>query len=227
MRGWRIVWIFLLVAGLSGGYLLIPGEQDIRRAFNDIAPHEKDAEIALGDCKELLLFLRQRKSTERKKIELGELRARFEELSNEADELNEDGSVARETRLRRLDDLEARFWELKRDAEDLRARLREMKKFLEELTPVVANLGRRQRALALAQEDSADFQFKQRAGELIQQSKVARDLADQGMVRLATSIGQGRPIAYAALRDLEEIVGLMQEMVDSHSQVQGTPADGS
>lgn len=215
MQGLRILLVFGALAVAALTYLLWPGEEDVQRAFEVLTPHREDAELAMKESAELIQYLDRRKGTERKKIELGELRRRAETLGDQAVRLRDDPVAERKSRVRQLDDLEARFWELKRSAEDLRARLREMKTYHDDLAPVISRLGRLQRELVQAQEQSQDFTFRQRAAELIQKSKVSRDLADQGMVALSSSIVKGRQIAQAALHDLKEAAKLMQELLET------------
>lgn len=215
MRGSTIAVTLLLLFGGSVTILLWPNERDIERAYDSSTPEKEIATVALRECGELLADIEERKPASKKKQELGELRQRYEQLSAEAERLRAAEDMEREDRRRALDDVADRFFQMRRDAEDLRARLREMQSFLDDLGPVIAELGRLQHALIQRQQEVGDPAFLQRSTELIQKSKVARDMAEQGLQQLSVSITRGRPLCQSALHDLQEIIRFMRELVST------------
>jgi hypothetical protein len=214
VSGWKIA---LALIGLFAGaavYLVWPEDTDLRRAYDGSAEHKQVAQEALRACGELLHYIEERKPAAKKKFELAMLREKFEQLGVERDELLESSeAMQREERLQALADMEGRFFQLSRSCEDLRARLREMKSFLDELVPLIARLGRLQHALIKKQNESGDPLFNQQSAKLIENSKSARSLADKGMQELSVSIVRGRPLSQAALNDLREIIGFMRELL--------------
>lgn len=217
MRGSQIGLLLLVLMSVSLGYLLWPSESDVRAQFDKGVPHRRQAAVALKDCADHIQYLQKRKQTSQKKIELGKLRTQHEKLTDEAKKLLEEDDIEQGLRVQRLKDLEGESWEHMRDCEDLRARLAEMRSFSDQLTPVIQKLGRIMHQLTAAQNQSVDVEFQQRAADLFQKSKVARGLTDRGMITLSRSISEGRPLATAGLRDLQEAVKLMQDLLDSQT----------
>ncbi len=216
MTGLRIVLFVLAAAGALLGYVLWPSSQDLDRRAEPIDQHRTALETVLAECKELVQYFDQRKPTHMKKKELQDLRDRLAALEEKERTFLEDDSAELDRRERRvgLDVLEEEFYSLLRDGEDLRARLREMKKYKDQLEPKLAKTGRLMVKLLAAQQASEDILFRQRSNEIIDKSKTVRNMAERAMQELAFSILRGRTIAQTALNELDEVNKGMKELVD-------------
>jgi hypothetical protein len=215
MTGLRIVLALLAVALAALVYVLLPSDTDLERRNEPIVENRKVLEEVLADCAELIHYFDRLKPTQRKKQELGDLRQRLTSLDEAAKEFRENAGLERRERKLGLDDLGDQYYELRRDAEDLRARLREMRSYQERRDPLMARQGRLLRRLYEVQSESTDLSFQQRSNQLIDDARSYRHLAETAMQELAFSIVKGRPIAESSLRKIEEINAAIEELITS------------
>ena len=215
MQGIKIVALLAAAAGLALVYLFLPTDRDLVRRDAEIEEHRPEIEQALDECAELVRWFNERKPTERKKVELADLRARFESLENRKQEYLENDDLEKRERRLGLEQLEDQYYLLLRDSTDLRARLLVMQRYWEHLRVVLSRHGRLKRELGLAQVDSTDARFQQRATELIDQSQKTRPLAEEGLRKMGVSILEGRAVGGAALAELREINQGMLELLES------------
>jgi len=189
---------------------------------------------ALEECGDLVRLLSEIKPTERKKGELEELRRRFEKLERTAAAAMEGGAAqggaaegdaaSRDERKRTLARIEGDFHQLLVDAEDLRARLREMRNFLDQLQPRIAKLGQLTQQLLQAQAGGSEPEFQQRAGQLIEEGRTYRLMAEGALRTLSVKILDGRTTGMAALNELDQTLRNMEELLAARGGAQ-EPAD--
>jgi hypothetical protein len=216
------LWILggLAAAAVALAFLL-SGESssDLDRKYQEAVKERPVIEKALAESKELVDWFADRRPTERKKGELGDLRRRFEALEKAARSALEDESSqprSKDERRKALTKLAEDYWVLKRDAEDLVARLREMRSFDDQLRPWIVKVGELTRALAVAQTNSLDPEFQQRASELLEEARKWRTMGEEALKTLATKINDGRQLGKTALNELEEVTKRMQALLDQH-----------
>ena len=213
MNGLKILMILAAICTASVIYLKMPSNEDLERRDGQIDKHREVINAALADCTVLVKDLSSFKYTEQKKVEMKALRSRFSDLEEKAAGFLEDEAMDRQDRRIGLDQLENEYWDLLRDSEDLRARMREMKLFVADRVQMMAYHGRMRKELAKAQALSTDLDFQRRANSLIDRSKSLINMLDQALMRLGISIGEGRALGGAALTELTEINSGMAELV--------------
>lgn len=188
---------------------------------------------ALEACGDLVRHFSEIKPTERKKGELEELRRRFEKLERTAAAAMADGATegdvaTRDERKRTLARIEEDFHQLLVDANDLHARLREMKNFSDQLQPRIAKLGQLTQQL-LAAQAGEEPEFQQRAGQLIEDGRKFRLLAEGALRTLSVKILDGRTTGMTALNELDETLRNMEELLaarDAPAPAGGTKDGG-
>jgi hypothetical protein len=225
------LWILggLVAAAIALAWLLgRESTADLERLHAATVRDRPAIAAALEECGDLVRFLSDIKPTERKKGELEELRRRFEKLERTAAAAMEGGAAggdaaSRDERKRTLARIEGDFHSLLVDAEDLRARLREMKNFLDQLQPRIAKLGQLTQQLLQAQaEESPEFQ--QRAGQLIEEGREFRLMAEGALRTLSVKILDGRTTGMTALNELDATLKNMEELLAARGAAQ-QPAD--
>lgn len=189
---------------------------DVDRKYEETVRERPVIEQALAEATDLVGWFEHRKPVERKKTELSELRARLDALDRSALTARDDGETSAERRKEDLAELERQFWQLKRDAEDLRARLREMKNYDDALRPRVVRLAALTRALAEAQSTSTDPEFQQRSAGLIEEGRKFRTMAEGALKTLSHSIAEGRAIGMTALNELDSVMERVEEILTAY-----------
>jgi len=211
-----------ILAGLAAAAVVLTvvlveeSSADLERKFDATLRDRAAIEQALAECAEIVRWFSDRKPVERKKGELEQLRRRFEALEKAANAARDDEERDRDERRQLLAQLAGAFASLRADAEDLRARLREMRSYDEELRPLVARLGDVTRRISAAQNASSDPEFQQRSGELIEEARKFRSMAESALRTLADKIVEGRQIGQAALHELRDVLGRMERLLAEH-----------
>jgi len=226
------LWILggLLAAAIALAWLLgRDSTADLERLHAATVRDRPAITGALEECGDLVRLLSETKPTERKKGELEELRRRFEQLERTAAGAMAGGAgdgdaAARDERKRTLARIEGDFHQLLVDAEDLRARLREMKNFLDQLQPRIAKLGQlTAQLLAATQAGESTPEFQQRSGQLIEEGRTYRLMAEGALRTLSVKILDGRTTGMTALNELDETLRNMEELLAARG---GAPARG-
>ncbi len=213
MKGLWILAGLGLAAALLVVALLRDSDADVERLYVDTVRERPAIETALEEAGDLVRYFSEIKPTERKKGELESLRRRFETLERTASDAKGGGELSREERKVALAKAEEGFYELKRDAEDLRARLREMKNYELALRPRIARLGSLTQKLLTAQTSESPPEFLQRAGQLIEEGRKFRVMAEGALKTLSVKIVEGRSLGLAALNELDEILANMESLL--------------
>jgi uncharacterized protein YdiU (UPF0061 family) len=222
MSGNSILAVLAIALALTLAYVFTPSDTGVERRFSrTVEQHRGEIEKALAESNDLLRDLAQRKSAQRKKMELSDLRKQALELQARAEYLLEDESVDTQEALRGLDELEPEYYALMRNCQDLAARLRIMQEYDARFREVIAKLGRNTRDLLKMAKQSTDPGFTLRVEHLIEESRKFRDLAEEGIRGCAFSIVKGKPIAEAGLNALDELIEQMHELAEKHKASPG------
>jgi len=204
-----------LVAAAAALVFFLTGESsaDLDRLYEEAVRERPAIQESLAECGELVRWFADRKPTEKKKGELEELRRRFEALDKSAEAARVDTTQPKDERRKALVRLGEEFHELRRDVDDLRARLREMKTFDGALAESVRRLGGLTRQLADARATSADPEFQQRAGDLLEEGRKFRQMAETSLKELSIRIVGPREQGRAALNELDDVMGRMEKLL--------------
>jgi len=213
MKAWIILGAMALAAAALVLWIGADRQEDVHRLYAGAIQEKPATEKALEDCGELVRYFSDRKPTEKKKGELDDLRKRFESLDRAAREADEDATLDRMERKKRLDKIRDEFYVLRTDATDLRARLNMMKEYDVALRPLVARLGRLKVDLVEAQSKSADPEFQQRANALLTESTSKLTLAENAMKRLSVKISEGRIMKETSLKELDDLARRFEELL--------------
>lgn len=224
MKGLWILAALVAVAALLVMLLVRGSSADLERKYDEAVRERATIEKALAEAAELVRWFADRKPTEKKKGELEELRRRFDALEKAARTARDDETRPRDERIKELVRLGGDYYQLARDAEDLLARLREMKRFDGELQERIKKLGLLTRQLSDAKVASRESEFQQRAGDLLEEGRKFRQMAEGALKTLAHSIADGRPVGLSALNELDDVMKRMEQLLAAHPELQ--PAAG-
>jgi chromosome segregation ATPase len=213
MKGLWILGGLVAAAAAIVFFLTRDSSADLERLYEEALRERTAIEQSLAECGDLVRWFADRKPTEKKKGELEELRRRFETLEKSADSARDDASRPRDERKKALVKLGDDFRELRRDVDDLRARLREMKKADGELAERIKRLGDVTRRLADARASSADPEFQQRAGDLLEEARKFRVMAETALKELSVRIVGPKVQFQSAVNELDDTMGRMDKLL--------------
>ncbi len=221
MKGLWILAGLGVAAALLVFALTRESDADVERLYIDAVRERPAIEAAITESGDLVRYFSEFKPTERKKGDLEELRRRFESLDGQATKTRDAAELPRSERKAELAKVEEEFFKLKSDAEDLRARLREMKNFDLQLRPRIAKLGALTQKLLIAQTPESPPEFQQRAGQLVEDGRKYRLMAEGALKTLSVRIGEGRSLGMAALNELDEILKNMESLLATTGEKAG------
>ena len=227
MKGLWILAVLVAAGGLLAWLLGGDTKADLERKYETAVRPRAAIEASLAESAELVRYFADRKPVERKKGEVDELRRRFESLEKSALAARDDETQQREERKKALVKIADSYLQLQVDADDLRARLREMKKYDLEIQARIKRLGDLIRALNDAQAKSLDPEFQQRSGELLEEARKFRLMAESGLKTLAVKIVEGRAVTQSALTELDGVMDRMDQLLEASPAPAKEPAGGS